>query len=105
MPSRRVNDRYGQADWGLVGQGQYFHSRDCGPLYRALGLVRGRCRARMMESVLESHGPHELLELSSVPIGLGTTELRVDNEMQIDAVTAGRHVSRSDLRTLWLDNG
>ena len=39
-----------------------------------------------MESVLESHEPRESLELSIVQIGLETTELRVDNEMQIDTV-------------------
>ena len=43
-----------------------------------------------MENVLESHGPRESLEPSIVRIGLETTELRVDNEMQIHTVVGGR---------------
>ena len=43
-----------------------------------------------MESVLESHGPCESLERSIVQIGLGTAELRVERETQLDTVVGGR---------------
>ena len=43
-----------------------------------------------MGRALESHGPHESLELSIVRIRLETAKIRVDNEMQIDTVVGGR---------------
>ena len=63
---------------------------------------------RAMESVLESHGPHESLELSIVRIGLETAELRVDNEMQnrycgwrqVKAADTAANQARGDLLRL-----
>ena len=45
-----------------------------------------RRRAGIMESVLESQGPRELLGLSIVRIGLESTELGVDDGIQIETV-------------------
>ena len=55
-----------------------------------LRVVETSVEARTMESVLESHGPCESLELSIVRLGLETSELRVDNDMQIDTVVGDR---------------
>ena len=49
-------------------------------------MVQTSVEARTMESVSESHGPCESFELALVQIGLETTELRVDNETQIDTL-------------------
>ena len=57
-----------------------------------------RCRARTIESVLESHGPCESFELSIVRIGLETTELWGDNEMQIASVVGGRRARQTPVR-------
>ena len=52
-----------------------------------------------MESVLENHGPRESLERSMVRIGLETTELRVEDDMQIDTVGGGRRDRKRDAPT------
>ena len=47
-----------------------------------------------MESVLESHGPCQSLELSIVQIGLETTELRVRNERQSSGTVSEYRIDR-----------
>ena len=55
-----------------------------------LRVVETSVEARTIESVLESHGPCKSFELSIVRIGLETTELRGENEVQIATVVGGR---------------
>ena len=64
------------------------------------GVVETGDWARKIESVLEIHGPCALFGI--VQIGLETTELRGDNEMQIAACRWGQASERTSRRTFHL---